>query len=308
MSIRMLKTLVAIEDHGTFTSAADAVCVTHAAVSQQMKALEDEWGLQIFDRSKRSPELTPLGRAVVAKAREVISAYENLIPSVTIENGLTGELLIGAIPTCLTGLVPLAISRLRGRYKNLHIAVQPGLTTKLIAETVRGKIDVSIISRPTVIPRDMEYEEIAVEEIQLVASQEIASDDPRYLLENEPFIRFTRDAVVGEIIEAWLQREKLHVRESMELEGLEAITSMVLANLGVSLVPKLCVASHSHPTLKWMQLGEDGPKRSLGLLWRRDSAKSRVVAEVAIALREAIGIGVFPAVSSRTPNQGESPE
>lgn len=288
---------MAVEEHQTFSAAADAVFVSHAAVSQQMKALEDELGIQLFDRSKRSPELTPTGRAFVVKAREVVTAYDNLVPSVTQDDGLTGDIILGAVPTCLSGIVPLAASILKNRYASLHIVVQPGLTRKLISDTQRDIIDAAIISRPPIVPDGMEFETLADEEIQLLASSHTTSNDPYRLLATEPFIRFNRDAVVGELIESWLQRNGIHVKETMELEGLEAISSMVIANLGVSLAPKHCVVSPLSLPIKRLSLGMAGPTRALGLLWRRDSAKKRVVEEVVAVLLEAVGIGVFDPTS-----------
>lgn len=146
MSIRMLRSLIAVAEHGTFTAAADAVHVTHAAVSQQMRALEDDWQVQIFDRKGRMPVFTPLGRAILEKAREAVRAYDDILPAVLGEDGLRGAFRLGAVPTTLTGLVPAAMSLLTPAFPDLHIGLFPALTIRLISQIERGALDAAILS------------------------------------------------------------------------------------------------------------------------------------------------------------------
>ncbi len=293
MSIRMLRTLIAVDEHKTFSAAAEAVFVTHAAVSQQMRALETELKVTLFDRSKRTPELTPLGRAVVAKAREVVRAYDAIVPSVLGDAGLQGEIALGAVPTTLTGLVPLGMTLLRQRLPDLHVRLHPGLSLPVLTQIERGALDAAIVSRPDILPRDIVPLEIADEPLQLLASQDTVSDDPLELLRTQPFIRFNRDAVVGSLVEAWLQKNGLRITERMELQGLDAISSMVYANLGVSIVPKRCVQPSNPLPVRRLSLGPDGPVRRLCLVFRKDSPRRRLIEALAETLREAAAIGVL---------------
>lgn len=293
MSIRMLKTLIAVDENGTFSDAAKAVFVTHAAVSQQMKALEETWNVQLFDRSKRTPELTPVGRALVERARAIVRDYDGIVNSVIGDDGLRGDLFLGAVPTTLTGLVPLAVSGLKLAFPGLHIRVIPGLTNDLLRGIERGALDTAILTKPATIEKNQTWHDVATEPLQLLASRELESDDPIYLLKNNPFIRFSRDAVVGNIIETWLQDQGIVVTDIMELDSLEAISSMVLSNLGVSIAPRRCVQNVNPLPLKRVLLSENGPVRRLGLLSPSNTAKTRVIDEVLKALLDAVAIGHF---------------
>ncbi|MDU8913165.1 LysR substrate-binding domain-containing protein [Aestuariicoccus sp. MJ-SS9] len=291
MSIKHLRTLVAVAEHRTFSDAADAVCLTHAAVSQQMRALEAELELTLFDRSTRTPTLNATGRALVAKAREVLRGYDNMVPSILDETTLAGEVSLGAVPTTLTGLMPRAMTLLKRTCPALRLSIRPGLTGPLVSALKRDQLDAAVMTKPVVLPENLEFRHIATEPLRLIASAETACDDPLELLATRPFIRFNRDAVVGTQIESWVQERKLRVSETMELDNLDAIASMVHADLGVSIVPQSCVApAHSLP-LKWLDLGPAAPVRHLGLAFKSDTPKARILAEIEQALRDAAGTG-----------------
>lgn len=294
MSIRMLRTLIAIADHGTFSAAANAVFVTHAAVSQQMRALEQEWQVAIFDRSTRTPELTPIGQALLAKAREVVRAYDDIVPSVLGNDGLKGDFNLGAVPTTLTGLVPFATAMLKAKCPDLHVGLFPGLSIPLIHQVERNALDGALVAKPDMLPRGLIWHPVAVEELILICSEKVEGDDPATILAGNPFIRFSRDAVVGSIVEKWLQANNIAVNDAMELAGLEAIYSMVLADLGVSIVPEPCVKVANPPALRRIPLAHQGsPARHLGVVQRKDSTKGRVIREIVMAMENAVSVGVF---------------
>ncbi|MGC1261506.1 MAG: LysR family transcriptional regulator [Jannaschia helgolandensis] len=289
----MLKTLIAVEENGTFSAAGDAVFVTHAAVSQQMKALEQEWGVALFDRTRRTPELTPVGRAIVTRAREIVAAYDNLLPSILGDDGLRGNLSLGSVPTGLTSLIPFTITSIKARFPDLHIGVTPGQTKELLIELERGMLDAAVITKPHVVPRNMRWAPISMEPMELLTSINVKSDDPFEILATHPYLRFTRKALLSDFIDNWLQVKGIMVKDTMELENLEIILSMVHADLGVSIVPHRSVLPPNPLPVRHIPLGDDAPVRELGLMSLANTVKLRVLQEVETELLHAVKVGRF---------------
>ncbi len=288
MTIRRLRTLVAVAEARTFSAAADIVHITHAAVSQQMQALEADLGITLFDRSTRTPRLTPAAHQIVAKARTLIAEYDGLVPSVLNDSGLHGLITLGVLRTTLTGLVPQAMASLKSKYPEIGLHLRPGLTATLLAEIERGNLDAAITSKPHLLPAGVVFRELAQEPMQLIASTQESGNDPITLLKTRPFIRFDRSAVVGALIENWILSHRIQVNETMELDSPEAIASMVHANLGVSIVPDLAVKPMDAIPVKRLSLGPDAPYRTLGLVHKENQLKMQALDELHDALATVI--------------------
>ncbi len=291
LSIRALRSLISVHRHGSFRAAADAEHLTPAAISQQMRSLELSLDLVLFDRSERTMQLTETGLDLVTEASGIVAAYDNLAETVGALDNLSGELILGAVPTTLTGLVPLALSQLKLAHPGVKIRIVPGLSNQLLLQLHRGQIHAAIISRPEILPASLAFSQIAREELTLLVAASISVSSPVDLLKSLPFIRFNRDAVVGRQIEAWLQQNDILVNDVMELEGLDAISSMVAAELGISIVPNLCIAENRHLPLKTISLGKDAPCRTLGLVRHKDTPRTKFIGAVEYALIRAVEIG-----------------
>ncbi|MEX3015722.1 LysR family transcriptional regulator [Gymnodinialimonas hymeniacidonis] len=289
MTIRLLKTLVAVADTKTFSAAAEAVHVTHAAVSQQMRTLEDDLGLTLFDRSKRTPTLTAAGQQVVERARRLIADYDGLVDAVLSEDGLSGTFKLGVLRTTLTGLTPKAMAILKTRFPEVGLHLRTGLTSALLADLQRGDLDAAITSKPHLLPKGLAFHDLAHEPLELIASPDEQHDDPLTLLANRPYIRFNRNAVVGTLIDNWIVSQGVDVHETMELDSPEAITSMVHANLGVSILPRLAVPPAEAAPVKRLRLGPDAPERVVGLAHAVPPLKAKAIQEVLSALTHVIG-------------------
>lgn len=286
LSISLLKTLIAISERGSFSAAADDICVSHAAVGQQMKRLEATLNVSLFDRTQRSLTLNQLGKALVPKARDIVHAYETMLDDLVGSSAHFGQLTLGAVPSTIPVMVPLAIKRLVVAHPDLHVHVVTGLSGDLMDQVERGALDAAILGLKEIPSVNMKWQPLAEEGMVLLASPQLSGDDPLQLLCEQPYIRHTRRGAVGILAEAWLSQNNILVRSSMELESLDSVVNMVSHNLGVSVVPNLCVPGPAFAAMRTIPLGGKTISRKLGILTRADCPKFLLVDQL---LKELLG-------------------
>lgn len=285
MSLRALRTLLAIAQHGSFVQAAQSVHLTQSAVSLHIKSLEEEFNTTLFDRSRRLPVLTDAGHVAVERAREIVALYDSIAAEIGGDNELRGRLKIGVIPTALTSVLPQALAALGVEHPHLRITVASGMSADLATRVEAGDIDVAITTEPVKPhPYGLVSTTLYEEGFWIIAPVELAGLDARQLLEQQPFIRFDRRAWAGRTIERDLRRMRLRVQTTMELDSQEAIIQMVSRGLGVAVVP---LSSRNLEQLSHLDIrpfGSPQRMRHVVLLEREDRPRARL----AVALAKVI--------------------
>jgi len=289
MSIQLFKTLVAIADGGSFIAAAARVHVTQAAVGQQMRRLEEQLQVALFDRSGKSPRLNHVGISLVPKARAVVQAYEAVVTDTRGAAQIIGEITFGAVPSTIRALVPLAIKRLFADEPGLHIRVVPGLSDELQQQVLRGGLDAALISQPAAVNPNVQFHPLANEPLVLLSSQGVTGNDATEIIQKTPYIRHARHSTVGVLADEYLIQNRLIVQEFMEIDSSETVISMVAHGLGVSIVPDLCVPDPIYAGLRKFPLGPRSGSRVLGLIARRDGKKQPLLDRLRTEMSGLIG-------------------
>ena len=236
--IRELKTFICVAQRGTFAAAGQQVGLTQSAVSAQIKSLEQTLGVRLFDRTGRAATINAAGQRAIPLAEEILRLFERM-GAADSGNDFHGSLRIGAIGTVQTGILPRALVALRKQAPFIETHLVPGVSLNLLSQVDAGELDLAIMIKPPfALPKDLHAEVIAREAFVLIAAKNVPGDDPLAILAQQPFVRYDRGSFGGRLVTQFLKEQKLHVRQALELDELDAIVKMVRSGLGVSLVPR----------------------------------------------------------------------
>ncbi len=280
-TLKQLQYLVALRDAGHFGRAAEASFVTQSTLSAGIRELETLIGVTLVERTRRVVRFTPLGEAIVDKARKVLREADELGDMARAAGRpLSGEMRMSVIPTIAPFMLPRILPRLRKDYPELKLFLREEPSAAACEALHHGRADCVLLALPYACG-DVEIET---------------------LFEDRLFVAFPKDeakrgsgpVVAEDIDEArlllledghCLKDHALSACAHPELRGhatmlgtsLHTIVQMVDNGLGVTMLPEMAIDAGilDHTTIDARPLDADNAKRRIALVWRKASPRER---------------------------------
>ncbi len=238
MNLRSLRTLVEIDTVGSFAAVAERLGMTLSAVSVQMKTLEQELQLQLFDRSQRPPAMTPIARQVARRARAVLAEVDALRAIADEAGILQGIYRIGFVPTASVRLMPEFLANGALRQSQARFVVESGLSQELLNKVRSGLLDGAIITRTPGLTRDMHVEHLRTEAFALAAPGNRAGWSLERCAARLRHIQFTPTTGIGLLVVDHFAAMGLQPRDTLVLDSVEAVMGCVNTGVGFALLPE----------------------------------------------------------------------
>jgi DNA-binding transcriptional LysR family regulator len=275
MEMRHLKTLVTVADSDSFASAAEQLFITPAAVSQQIRLLEEELETELFDRGIRPPRLNAQCEDLIRRARELVEQFEEFKNSVQ-GREVRGRLSIGSVNGIMVSLLPDTLRALTRRHPRIRLRISEGPSMSLIRRVKRRELDTAIVTDPTNLSENLEMLPIFSEPLVVIVNLEHEATSWQDILASVPLLRLNANTGVGQLIDRSLRRFRIHPREGMELDSSDSIVQLALAGLGCGIVPSGRVTSEAARNLKVLPFGDPQVHRQVALVQRRNMKASEL--------------------------------
>lgn len=288
MELRHLRYFVAVAEELHFHRAAERLHISQPPLSQQIRALEAELGVQLLERNRRSVSLTAAGAVYLHEAREILAAVEHATETArSVARGESGRLAVGFVGSAMHGALPDVLRAHRRAYPKVALALRELPTAGQLEALASGRIDVGVL-RPPVLEPALAFETIHTEPfvVALPADHPLAAEDEVALvaLLDEPFVLLARREAPGlhlSLNEAMFAAGGIP-RVVQEAREMQTVVGLVAAGLGVSLVPA-SVGADAHHGVAYRPVAGEPPVVELALAWKPDALTPVVEAFLATA-------------------------
>lgn len=291
-TLRQLRYLKLLAEHGSFSRAAEAAHVSQPTLSAGVQELERILGAPVVDRARSGVILTAVGEETVGRASDVLARTEDLVQAArSAGQPLSGRFRLGVIPTIAPFLLPRALPEMRRRYPALKLFLREDLTSRLISGLKSGALDAALIALPWD-TQGLETAPVGDDELKAVApvGHPITLQDvvgPEALQAGELILLEGGHCLRDHALSACrLDEPRLGgEQESFAATSLPTLVQMVGSGLGVTLLPAMAIDAGlaDDPSVTVVPIRAKAPSRQIVVAWRAGSSRARegrLIAEV----------------------------
>lgn len=294
MNLKDLKYLVALADTGHFGKAAERTFVSQPTLSAQLKKLEEFLGVKLVERQPKNVQLTDVGKQVVQRARRMLEQGDEIVALArTNTDPLSGRIRLALIPTVGPYLLPRVMQKIRKALPKLGLMLYEYQTEVLLKKLSDGVIDVGIVAVPT------DHEGLAVrtlyeEAFMLAVPQQHPLADKATIkvqdLKGQALLLLEDGHCLRDQALEFCSRVDVHEIEDFRATSLETLRQMVVAGLGITLLPELAVESPfgGQRGLTTRPFAKPAPSRTIGAIWRKSSTRLLAIAEICRVIEHAM--------------------
>lgn len=296
MNTKQFQYVLTLAREGSFSRAADVLNITQPSLSQYIKKIEREVGLELFDRTNGDVRITDAGRVYIETARQILDLEHQMETRLSdIAGNRSGSLIIGAAPYRAASMMPAIASVFQNLHPGMHLIVREGTTAELMEGMEHGEYDLALTLLP-VDGRVFNWEKVVEEELILAMPGSYAEFpgknvvDRKYpavdatVLHNQKLVMLTETQYMQRQLDSLIIDHGLSVQTACVVKSIEAQIEMVKAGVGMALVPSGIERFCKDPDVTFYSFTDPLPKREVVVMWRKD----RKLSSVAIELKNVI--------------------
>ncbi len=286
MNLRDLRYFITLADTRHFGKAADLCFVSQPTLSTQVKKLEDELGVALFERVPRNILLTPAGDRILKHARLAL-AQISLMQEIAkhTQDPETASIRLGIFPTLAPYLLPHIIPNIRKRFPSLELLLIEEKTEILMHQLREGQLDAAILAEPVIdehfdsMPLFTEPFVLALPENHPLSSQRTMGMDA---LEEQHLLLLEEGHCLRDQALEVCTLAGASEKEGFRATSLETLRQMVAAGVGITLLPMLAVQPPVpvSPHIRLMPFKNPPPTRRIALFWRKSTVQAEFLGEI----------------------------
>jgi LysR family hydrogen peroxide-inducible transcriptional activator len=284
ITLIQLEYIVAVDTWRHFATAAEKCFITQPTLSMQIKKLEEDLGILIFDRSKQPVIPTQAGEQIILQARQTLKEAQKIYEIVKTEQGkIGGELKLAIIPTLAPYLLPRFVGNFINTYPNVQLHVQELLTDQILDALKKDQIDAGLLVTPIhnndITIKPLFYEKFVLYAKNLNLPEKTSFFNIQNLKNTKFWILASGHCFRNQTLNICNQ-EEFNKQQTFQFESgsLETLTKIVDIEGGATLVPELAALDMTDEQKKQLlQFGEKPVFREVSLVYSRKFVKAKVL-------------------------------